>query len=251
MTDNIIIYSIINEMIDNVEQTNKNDIMYRFLSRSNEVVTSLYINRYYFMTVFVCIIFLFIKQKTKSLIKNIYLFNNLCLSYVFMIIWGWYIHFISHNINVSELYEFLLKNNHKNWLDNTLLFIFKYTIDFHDQIHHNTSINKQYLFLFIEFIQNILTQGGILFFFGIDKLINKYIILLWCLTYTTVHLINYNIPSIKHCHKDHHTNCKTNYGIDYMDIIMGTKFNYQDIENINHYSINIILITILLYKYIE
>lgn len=249
MTDSIIIHSIINEMIDNVEINNKNDLIYRLLSRNKYLYKSISINKYYFLSLLISIFFLFLKQKTTSYSKNVLLINNLVLSYIFMIIWGWYVHFISHNFNVTDLYKYLLKNNNKNWLDNVCLFLFKYTIDFHDIVHHDTNINKQYLFLIIELFQNFLTQGFILFVFGIDKLINKYIILLWCLTYTSVHLFNYNLSFIKHCHKDHHTNSKTNYGIDYMDIIMGTKFNYLDIENINHYGINILIITFLLYKY--
>ena len=36
---------------------------------------------------------------------------------------------------------------------------------------------------------------------------------------------------------------KTNYGIDIYDIIFGTKYHWDDLENYNHYSINIVIIT--------
>lgn len=246
MTDSLIIHGIINEMIDKVEQTNKNDILHRVIRRSDDLTKSIYINRYYFTTLFICMIVFYMKQKTSSLYKNVYLFTNLIGSYVFMIIWGWYVHFISHNISFTEIYTYLLDNTH-NWIDKMILFIFKYTIDFHDLVHHNTSVNKYSVFLIIECIQNIVSQGLWFFLFNIDKVINKYIILLWVCTYASVHLINYNISYIKNCHKEHHINYKTNYGIDYMDIIMGTKYDTKKIENINHYSINLIVITIILY----
>ena len=245
MTDSIIIHSIINDMITDVENTSKNDAIYCFLSRIHFFYKSMSINKYYIYTLCLCILILFFKLKTKSTFNNLLLLSNLVYSYIFMIIWGWYVHFISHNISFTELYNHFIHKNRS--FDTFCLFIFRYTFDFHDQVHHDTSINKHWLFLFIECIQNLLTQGIILFFFHLDKLIHPYIIILWAVTYASAHLINYNLSCIKHCHVDHHKNCKTNYGIDYMDIIMGTKYDYLDIENINHVSINMIIITLILF----
>ena len=45
--------------------------------------------------------------------------------------------------------------------------------------------------------------------------------------------------------KDHHKQKNTNYGIDLMDIIIGTKYDWNDLEDYNHYSINAIILTLL------
>ena len=53
-------------------------------------------------------------------------------------------------------------------------------------------------------------------------------------------------------HIDHHKDSNKNLGIDIWDIIFGTKYDWNDIEDINHYAINFILcsiIVILIHKY--
>jgi len=63
--------------------------------------------------------------------------------------------------------------------------------------------------------------------------------------YASGHIINYSFiePST---HRDHHMNEKTNYGLDLYDIIFGSKFNWNDIENYNHVAINTIIFTSLI-----
>ncbi len=71
----------------------------------------------------------------------------------------------------------------------------------------------------------------------------------WGLLYASCHIINYTYiePTV---HRDHHIDTKTNYGIDIYDILMGTKYDWKDIEDHNHYSINVIVMTVLFYYFI-
>jgi len=70
--------------------------------------------------------------------------------------------------------------------------------------------------------------------------------MLWGLFYASFHIINYTFvePTV---HSDHHLNIYSNYGIDIFDILMGTKHDWSDIEDYNHYSINMVLISVLFY----
>ena len=134
-----------------------------------------------------------------------------------------------------------------------------YTCDFHDKIHHDTSVNKEPMNLIIEFIQNFLMEGGFLillsywsnFSIGINKFkfkFNRAVLLLWGLLYATVHNINYIILGCDQ-HVKHHINPKTNYGIDVLDILFDTKYDIYNIENINHGAINVVVITLIIYYF--
>ena len=115
--------------------------------------------------------------------------------------------------------------------------------EFHGETHHDLDVNKQTSNIFYEFITNIYTQGlAFILFVEFVKLINYKVVLLWCFMYATIHNINYNIihPSV---HRDHHIDCHTNYGIDVMDILFNTKYDKGDIENFNHVSANLLIIT--------
>ena len=79
--------------------------------------------------------------------------------------------------------------------------------------------------------------------------VNIYILLLWSLVYSTFHNINYNIIDNTLIHNEHHKNIFTNFGIDIVDLIFNSKYDDRNIENINHYSINLVIITALLLYY--
>jgi sterol desaturase/sphingolipid hydroxylase (fatty acid hydroxylase superfamily) len=84
----------------------------------------------------------------------------------------------------------------------------------------------------------------------IIKLIDIRVLLLWAFMYATVHNINYVFikPTT---HKDHHVNNHTNYGLDVVDILLNTKYDYNDIEVHNHVAINLILITYVICYFTE
>jgi hypothetical protein len=77
------------------------------------------------------------------------------------------------------------------------------------------------------------------------------VILLWALAYCTGHTINYDYLKPV-AHQYHHKDAHTNYGIDAWDIFFGTKHpDDKEVEDINHYSINMVVLTALLCLYLS
>lgn len=166
-------------------------------------------------------------------------------SICFITLYGYVVHMVSHHMNtkISELYKtydnIFTRNKYLNWLAIKIIDFG----EFHAKTHHDSDINKTKQNIALEFINNIVTQGGIVIIvkYFLDLIDNR-VILLWALFYATVHNINYNIePPLTH--REHHINDKTNYGIDIWDIIIGSKYDWDTIETHNHTAINIILIT--------
>ena len=124
--------------------------------------------------------------------------------------------------------------------------------DFHSDIHHDTSINKKLENKIYEFIMNFITQSGLLLLFILfTKYLNYYVCFLWGIFYATVHMINYDIIKPQ-SHKNHHLNNNTNYDILLWDTILNTKYDYNDIiEDVNHCSYNIVILTILIVCFIK
>lgn len=193
---------------------------------------------YIFYIVAICCLFLLSRYK---LINSSFL--CVIITFISVSIMGYFSHYVSHHINFSEIYKdhsIIIKKFHI--LDNCGLKIFN-LIDFHREIHHNTRYNKTWKNIIIEFFHNIISQGvGIIIYTKFLNYLDSRTILIWCILYSTAHNINYNLihPTT---HIDHHKNEKTNYGIDIYDIIFGTKYNWNDLENYNHYSFNMIIIT--------
>lgn len=180
--------------------------------------------------------------------------SNIILSFITIIwvtLYGYFIHYVSHYMGtyMSELYKtydtFFTRNKIFNWIATNLL----YFGEFHSIVHHDSSINKTPKNIFLEFMNNIFMQGGavIIIKYGLNLLDNR-VIILWALYYATVHNINYNI---KHplTHQQHHINNTTNYGIDIWDIIIGSKYDWNEIETHNHTVINLIVITFIMWYF--
>lgn len=151
---------------------------------------------------------------------------------------GYYIHYISHN-------KYFIKCIQNIKLPN----IIKNIINYHHNIHHDNT-KKELKYKYYEFFNNLLTQGGLLLILKfILQYLNGWIILLYALCYSTIHIINFEIIKPK-THKLHHKYNNCNYGYEIYDIIFNTKKG--KLENTNHYLINFIFITILIllfYKY--
>ena len=194
-------------------------------------------NLIFYITISLCLLAFSYKYDTSYILL---LFSLFCVSNL-----GYFIHWLSHKISFTKIYK---SNN--NLITNNIFinpFITKFCnfLDFHHYVHHNTSVNKKPINIFIEFIGNIFTQG--LFFIFIQWVIKKIdfrICILWSFAYATVHNINYNILHPKQ-HQQHHIDVSTNYGIDLLDIMYGTKYD-NSIEDYNHMSINFIIITCLI-----
>ena len=170
-------------------------------------------------------------------------------SIIFITFYGYFIHFISHymKFRISEIYSnydnIFTRNKYFNWFALKLIAFG----EFHAKVHHDSDINKSTKNIILEILNNFITQGAaiILIKYFLDLIDNR-VILLWSIFYATVHNINYNIvpPLI---HQQHHINDRTNFGIDIWDIIIGTKFDWVNIETHNHTAINVIVIAAIIY----
>lgn len=177
--------------------------------------------------------------------KSFYSFKFiLCVfSWIFIGILGYFTHVIAHTVDLRKIYNSFDNVFTRNPYFNKGVDMFLKIYEFHGETHHDLDVNKQTYNIFYEFITNIYTQGlAFILFVEFVKLINYKVVLLWCFMYATIHNINYNIihPSV---HRDHHIDCHTNYGIDVMDILFNTKYDKKDIENFNHVSINLLILT--------
>ena len=125
-------------------------------------------------------------------------------------------------------------------------------------IHHNEKISNKWWAVFIEFLINIFGSGGLslaIINLMIEKLfsirlLNNYVLLYTTLLYTTFHIINYHILKVS-THIDHHKYDTLNYGPDIMDIIFKTKVDKGEIEDMNHATINSVIIAIVIVLMID
>ena len=177
---------------------------------------------------------LYILSKVRKYNYIVYIINIIVISWL-----GYIGHYICHHKYSYKFYK-KIKNKY-------IKYIFKWFL-FHHTIHHNTKINKKSKNIFIEFILNIISQGG---FLAVIVYLLKYIdfqlFIWWAILYATIHNINYNLISSE-THRKHHVNCNTNYGIEQWDILFNSMYD-NNFEDINHYSINIIIFTVLMVYY--
>ena len=236
---------------------NKNKCVYKLFDRLKKVIKSFKINKYFWTLMIIATVILSIKygHGKNSLIKII----AGCLSFIFASLLGYFVHYIAHKVDYTKLYNdfkenYTLHNNIPVYLDK-LLYFMAYISDFHDKQHHDSDINTKWNNILIEGIENIFMEGGFLVIlsrilgFGIQTrwgsiILNYPIIILWGLLYTTVHLINYKL--VDNPHKNHHKNYTTNYGIDTLDILFDTKYDDNNIEDMNHGGFNIIILLVLI-----
>jgi len=201
-------------------------------------------NKWFYLTLFVCFSIFKLQDVIISTQSSSYL--GLAFSFFFILVVGHITHRLSHNINFSKLYRNHKKGNMNYYIDSILTDVCSF-LDFHRVTHHDSSINKEPLNMCYEFINNFLTQGGglVLYIWFCNRCIDMRIILLWALMYATAHNINYLFlkPTV---HRDHHFHEDTNYGLDIADIIFDTKYDLNDIEDYNHISINLIVITVFI-----
>ncbi len=154
-----------------------------------------------------------------SLTNNI---HRAIITGIILYFWAYFIHVLAHNVP-----DYM--NPHK--------------------YHHTPSINHTWWAMLIESIVNILGSGGaslIILNILIEKYFNvtildNYTLLYTTFLYTSFHMINYHYLKVQ-THKLHHDYEKYNFGPDIMDILFKTKVDKDEIENMNHATINSILI---------
>lgn len=240
-------------MNDSEKQLEEKQLEEKQLKPINALKLNLQTNYIYYLSIIICISVLYYLDCKEInlyfLLKCVLGILTFCIAGLI----GYIIHIISHNLIITDYLNDTNNIFKEIPIINKIVYFIAYILDFHDKIHHNTAVNKEHNNLIIEFIMNFLTQG-ITFYFLIRlfKYLDEKISILWGLVYCTFHLINYNLKPPQ-SHSNHHINQFKNYGIDIFDIIFGTKSHLNDIENYNHFSINLILITsimIIIKKYI-
>ena len=190
--------------------------------------------------------------------------SNIIMGFItlmFSMISGYFVHVVSHQFEPVSIHDrlktavsYIFSEKIGNVIEYLFSGIFNFFL-FHDVVHHDSSKNKQFVNVIIEVFQNLLTQGfGLVAFyklfafsisiFGYKVEFNYAILAAWGLLYATIHHINYNII-IPYAHIQHHKNKFCNYGIEFMDIIFGSKHETTP-EYINHASINILIIMLFI-----
>ena len=120
-----------------------------------------------------------------------------------------------------------------------------YPINIFHKVHHNDKVNHTWWGRGIEWMVNFLQIGGLLLIplnrllstkLGY-KLFNEYVIVFFALVYTTHHMINYHVMKVD-THIRHHKDVRTNYGPDYMDVLIGTKQHKSTFEDMRESIIN-------------
>jgi hypothetical protein len=241
----------------------KNAWIFDLLKRKKSMGES-FTKNYIFWSVYVlsisCLSLRYGKQSTGC--KNI--IGGFLTTISCMII-GWSVHLWVHINDFQQTYEDILNsetifskvlNSLPTFVHKIIIWICGNVLDFHDKIHHDSSVNEIWYNVLMEASENILMEGGLIvvlsrmFNLGLrfhDEVyvFNHSISLVWALLYTTVHLINYKLIR-SNTHTDHHKNCYTNFGIDTLDIVFNTKYDINKPEIFNHGAINMTLLTALI-----
>ena len=201
-------------------------------------------NKWFYLTIFIC--FFIFRHYGVTLSSSSSSYITFAFSFIFILAMGHITHRLSHNLHFLDIYNRHKKSNMNSHVDTILTKVFT-LLDFHRITHHDTSINKEPANICYEFLNNFLTQGGMLIIFVwiYNRFIDTRVVLLWALMYATAHNINYLFikPTV---HRDHHLHEDMNFGLDIADIVFDTKYDLNDVEDHNHMSINLILITIVI-----
>jgi hypothetical protein len=141
--------------------------------------------------------------------------------------WVYFVHRGLHLIHELEVLDFL--NTH---------------MVYH---HQSDKTIPRYLELFYEGLTDLsmnLSLIPVQWLIGVE-LIPTPVILLFALTYSSIHIINYSIVGSTF-HRRHHTSLNKNYAPDAMDHLCGTNYN-EEFEDLNPTCLNIIGVVALLY----
>ncbi|ALH23039.1 hypothetical protein ceV_133 [Chrysochromulina ericina virus CeV-01B] len=236
---------------DKKHKNNKKHKKYNLIDKNikikafNESFNKNYIS---YISILISIFILYKSGKnTKSII-------NIFLSFILVSINGYFAHYVGHKINFVNWFNTSNNILKEYTITNKIFNSIAKILDFHNNIHHDTDINKKPINIINEFLNNFITQGFFPFLLILfSKSIDLRVCFIWGLSYATVHNINY-LYLMPETHMDHHKNSNTNFGMDIWDIIFGTKYNWNDIEDVNHYAINFVLcsiIVVLIHKYFD
>lgn len=217
------------------------------ITKKKVIIKSLKQNVYFYIILLGCL-YSFTKCNENKNKTNLV---TMLFSIVFVSVYGYIIHLLSHHpkfsdYKVRKAYEKLNNIFTRNkYFDLTIRKIITFG-EYHDSTHHDTSVNKTPKNIFFEFWNNAITQGLILFVARyLFNLVDSKTIILWSFFYASVHNINYLFVKPA-THMEHHDNKRSNYGLDIWDIIFETKHNWETIETHNHAAINLVVLTAII-----
>jgi hypothetical protein len=127
----------------------------------NAIITSVKSN-YLFYIVLIGCIYLINKSARKS--------PNILLSILTIIpisLFGYIVHYVSHYMKDKLGKKYSKYNNifTRNSVCNGIITYIIRVVEFHDSVHHDTSINKKFTNIGLEFMNNLLLQGVIILIF--------------------------------------------------------------------------------------
>jgi hypothetical protein len=143
--------------------------------------------------------------------------------YIFCIHLTYFVHVLAHN-------DFCVKIN-----------------KIHEYHHNHNDFYAHYLQIFLELSSGIMPIMLIYLYTGkpyIKYSFEPYVLFMFSFFYSSIHNVNYSIYHVNKIHSNHHDNWSVNYGPDILDVIYGTKENYEELENTDHYLPNLVISTI-------
>lgn len=117
----------------------------------------------------------------------------------------------------------------------------------HEYHHNNNDFYAHYTQIFLEISTGIVPLIIVYLLTGrvyIKYKFEPYVIFMFSYFYSSIHNINYSLHHVNKIHSNHHDNWSINYGPDILDVIYGTKENYEELENTDHYLPNLLICTL-------
>ena len=117
----------------------------------------------------------------------------------------------------------------------------------HTYHHDHHDVNGTLFEIIMEFtgtMMPIVIYYCVLNYKKFNDYFNPYVYLFFALFYSTVHIINYTYLKCNNMHMQHHKNIDGNYFPDICDLIFDTKHDPSDVENTDHWLLNILFVTL-------
>lgn len=121
--------------------------------------------------------------------------------------------------------------------------------EYHHKHNPDKDLYAHYTQIFLELTTGISPIILIYLFTGrvfIKYDFEPYVIFMFSYFYSSIHNINYSVRHVNKIHYKHHGNWSINYGPDILDVLYGTKGNYEELENTEHYLPNLAICTLLI-----
>ena len=171
-------------------------------------------------------------------------FNSIIINYKSWVLFAISIYYLSYPNLLNGIITFIFLLVFAHLFHYGSHFECNYPINLTHSYHHN---HHNFLSQFGQIMLEIFTGYIIIlykYFFDVPYL-DYWIIIYFTIVYNVIHNFNYSVLRVNKTHEIHHKNNLTNVGPDIIDIIFGTKFNNNDLENTDHYIIAIVVATVV------